>query len=66
MQRKIFIPEGLTVNHPFFYIIQHIPSGKYYAGYCCKKSHCDSSKLMTEEGYKTSSKIIKEFIKNEG
>lgn len=66
MQRKVFIPAGLTVNHPFFYIIQHTPSGKYYAGYCCKKRYCDSDKFMTDKGYKTSSKIIKQFITDEG
>lgn len=66
MQRKVFIPEGLTVNHPFFYIIQHLPSGKLYAGYCCAKKHCDSSILMTVDGYKTSSKYIREIIKETG
>jgi hypothetical protein len=65
MQRKVFIPEGLTVNHPFFYIIQHTPSGKYYAGYCSKQSHCNSTKFMTEMGYQTSSKGVKTIILNE-
>ena len=48
-------------SRPIFYIIQHIPSGKYYAGY---KSN--SKPFMIEGGYMTSSKIIKEIIKNEG
>jgi hypothetical protein len=62
MQQKIFIPEGLTVNSPFFYIIQYIPSGKYYAGYCSAKKHCDSTTFMTKQGYQTCSKNIKELI----
>jgi len=70
MQRKVFIPEGLTVNHPFFYIIKHTPSGKYYAG--CKygsnssKGVCDSSTLMSENGYRTSSKLIHSMISADG
>jgi hypothetical protein len=46
---------------PIFYIIRHIPSGKYYAGYKTNKKQ-----FMTEGGYCTSSKIVKEIIKNEG
>jgi hypothetical protein len=66
MQRKVFIPSGLTVNHPFFYIIKHTPSGKYYVGYCAKKRYCNSQKLMCEDGYKTSSKIVKDIIDKDG
>jgi hypothetical protein len=62
MQRKVFIPEGLTVNHPFFYIIQHSPSGKLYAGYCSSKRHCNSQTFMTKDGYQTSSKYVRELI----
>lgn len=64
--RKLFIPDGLSVNHPFFYIIHHPLSDKLYSGYCSCKSHCDSDKLMTYDGYKTSSKYVAEIIKNEG
>ena len=49
---------------PFFYIIQHISSQKYYAG--VKYSNADSSAFMTENGYKTSSNIIKQIIIEEG
>ena len=48
-------------NRPIFYIIQHVPSGKYYAGY---KSNRKS--FMTEGGYCTSSKVVNEIISNEG
>ena len=47
---------------PFFYIIQHVPSGKYYAGYKYQKRNG----LMTPSGYKTSSKTIKKIVKLEG
>lgn len=50
---------------PYFYIIKHIPTGKYYAG-CKINSKADSSNLMTENGYKTTSKIIKNLIKIDG
>jgi hypothetical protein len=50
---------------PYFYIIRHIPSQKYYAG-CKINSLADSSNLMTEKGYKTTSKIIKNIIKIDG
>ena len=46
---------------PIFYIIQHIPSGKYYAGY---KSNRKS--FMTEGGYCTSSKVVNNIVNNEG
>lgn len=66
MQHKIFIRKGLTVNNPFFYIVKHKASNKLYAGYCSCKRHCDSEKFMTISGYKTSSKIVKDIISNEG
>jgi hypothetical protein len=50
---------------PYFYIIQHIPTKKFYAG-CKINNQADSSNLMTEDGYKTTSKIIKELIEIEG
>ena len=48
-------------NKPYFYIIKHIPSQKYYAG-CKINSKANSLNLMTEGGYQSSSKIIKELI----
>lgn len=50
---------------PYFYIIQHKPTQKYYAG-CKINSSADSSNLMSKHGYKTTSKVIKELIKKEG
>jgi hypothetical protein len=50
---------------PYFYIIQHEPSGNFYAG-CKINSYADSSNLMTEHGYKTTSKIVKKLIKEDG
>lgn len=40
---------------PYFYIIKHQLSGKYYAGYKINSS-ADSSNLLTLNGYKTTSK----------
>lgn len=50
---------------PYFYIIQHVASGKYYAGSKYSKD-AEPSKLLTEDGYKTSSKIVNAIIKKEG
>lgn len=49
---------------PYFYIIKHKPTQKYYAG-CKINSSADSSNLMAENGYKTTSKVIKELIKKD-
>lgn len=48
----------------YFYIIQHIPTKKYYAGSRTSKS-CNK-KLLECNGYLTSSPIIKELIENDG
>jgi hypothetical protein len=53
------------MKSPYFYIIKHLPSEKYYAG-CKINFQSDSSNLMTENGYKTTSKIIKDLIKKDG
>jgi hypothetical protein len=50
---------------PYFYVIQHVASGKKYAG-CRFAKGCHPSEFMTEDGYKTSSKKIKKIIKEEG
>jgi hypothetical protein len=50
---------------PYFYIIQHIPSKKYYAG-CKINSSADPSNLMTNKGYKTTSKVVKKLIEEDG
>lgn len=58
---------------PYFYIIQHIKSGKYYAGSKWGKSshhekqrNADPDFFMVEGGYQTSSNIVKTLIKEEG
>lgn len=50
---------------PYFYIIEHITSGKYYAG-CKINSSADSNTFMTESGYQTTSKVVHKIIKSEG
>ena len=53
------------MRKPYFYIIKHIPSQKYYAG-CKINSKANSSDLMTEKGYQTTSKVIKKLIEKDG
>lgn len=55
----------MTTYSPYFYVIQHIRTGIYYAGY--KAKNPDSSNLMKPNGYQTSSKtVIWSIIKAEG
>ena len=49
------------MRKPYFYIIKHLSSQKYYAG-CKINSRANSVDLMTEQGYQTSSQTIKELI----
>lgn len=58
---------------PYFYIIQHIDSGKYYAGskwgrssHHKKERFADPKFFMIEGGYLTSSTIVKSIIEKEG
>jgi len=51
-------------TQPYFYVIQHITSLKYYAGY--KSYGSCSDNLMTPNGYKTSSKVVKQLITKDG
>jgi hypothetical protein len=53
------------MNIPYFYVITHIPSGKYYAG-CKFNSKANSDNLMKLGGYKTTSKVVKELIEKDG
>lgn len=53
------------IGIPYFYIIKHKPTGKFYAG-CKINLKADSSNLMTKTGYQTTSKIIKNLIKTSG
>lgn len=52
------------MQNPYFYIIKHTPSQRYYAG--CKYSNANFSNFMTKGGYQTSSKIVKNLIKSDG
>lgn len=54
-----------TDRTPYFYVIQHTPSGKKYAG-CRFARGCHPSELMKPNGYKTSSKIVHSMIRIEG
>jgi hypothetical protein len=49
---------------PYFYIIQHIATGAYYAGY--KSSKPNSATFMKPGGYRTSSKVVRAIIAKEG
>lgn len=53
---------------PYFYIIQNKESGLYYAGskYSKNDSLTTPAKLLTENGYTTSSRIVNEIIEKRG
>lgn len=53
------------MRKPYFYIIKHVHTQKYYAG-CKINSKADSSNFMTEKGYQTTSSVIKELILIDG
>lgn len=55
----------MYIYQPYFYIIQHKSSGKYYAG-CKYAQDANPSKFMIEGGYITSSPIIKKIIEDQG
>ncbi len=52
-------------NTPYTYLIRHIASGNLYHGSRTKKG-CNPDELLKEKGYKTSSKIIKSIIEDQG
>jgi len=53
------------MSKPYFYIIKHTPTQKYYAG-CKINSRANSSDFMTEKGYQTTSNIIRSLIQKDG
>jgi NUMOD3 motif len=55
--------DGHTVDplRPIFYIIQHVRTGIYYAGY-----KTNDKNMMTSDGYCTSSNKVKSIIHEEG
>lgn len=59
----IYTPK--TDRTPYFYIIQHIESGKFYAGSRWAKG-CHPNEFMEEDGYCTSSPTIERIIEAEG
>ena len=50
---------------PYFYIIQHIPSGKFYAGSKWQKG-CHPYNFMIDGGYTTSSDCVNDLIIKDG
>ncbi len=50
---------------PYFYIIQHVGTGKYYAGSRTARS-ANPAEFLVDGGYTTSSKIINAIISQEG
>lgn len=52
------------MDKPYFYILKHIPSQRYYAG--SKLANPNHLNLMTESGYQTTSKVVKNMIQKEG
>lgn len=55
----------MTIYLPYFYIIQEVATGVYYAGSKYGKD-ANPKNLMTEDGYHTSSKIIKNIVSQNG
>jgi hypothetical protein len=53
------------MTSPYFYIIQHVSSKKYYVGVRWAIG-CNPAELLTENGYHTSSEIVKDIIRVEG
>jgi len=54
-----------SIYVPYFYIIQHINSGKFYAGVRYGKN-AEPDQLLQSNGYQTSSNIVKQIILEEG
>lgn len=50
---------------PYFYVIKHVPTNKLYAGIRTARG-CHPNELMTANGYKTSSNVVKRLIDQEG
>lgn len=56
---------SISIYRPYFYIIQHINSGKYYAGVKYSKNAIPDQ-LLKSNGYQTSSNVVKKIIIEEG
>jgi hypothetical protein len=55
----------IKVTSPYFYIIEHKPTGKKYAGSRWAKG-CHPDEFMKVDGYCTSSPIVKGLIESDG
>lgn len=55
----------MNIYHPYFYVICHLASRKYYAG-CKFGKDADPSNFMRPNGYTTSSTAINKIIEQEG
>lgn len=55
----------MTIYTPYFYIIQEISTGIYYAGARWAKG-CHPDELLKENGYWTSSKIVNKLLEENG
>jgi hypothetical protein len=55
----------MSIYQPYFYVIQDIRSGMYYAGARWAQG-CHPDELLKEDGYLTSSNTIKELIREHG
>lgn len=55
----------MNTYQPYFYIIKHIKTGKYYAGSRHAKG-CHPQELLKVGGYNTSSKYVNDIIDMEG
>ncbi len=56
---------SIHIYRPYFYIIQHTNSGKYYAGVKYAKN-ANPNNILRPGGYQTSSSIVKQIILEEG
>ena len=56
---------SMSIYSPYFYIIQHISSGRYYAGVKYGKN-ANPENLLKFNGYQTSSTVVKQKILEEG
>ena len=55
----------MTIYRPYFYIIRHIPTSKYYVG-CKFGKDATPLNLMKPDGYHTSSNLVSNLIKEYG
>lgn len=64
-KHNMSIYNTIYTSRPYFYIIQDVVNGMYYAGVKYSKDS-DPSLLLKENGYKTSSYYVKKLIEENG